>query len=131
MATPAPEAPSPDDSTIESPEAEPAPRKVAEPPPPAAAIPARFLGTWDSSAAACAGPPGEMRLVVEPDRLRFHESVARVEVIRPAGEDRVEADLAFQGEGERWRETRAMRLISGGRLAVDAAGPPAERVRCE
>jgi hypothetical protein len=98
--------------------------------PPAPALPARFLGAWDRSAAACAGRGSEMRLVVEPGRLRFHESVARVEAVRETGNGVVEADLAFQGEGESWSETRSLRLLADDRLAVEAAGPPAERVRC-
>ncbi len=94
------------------------------------ALPARFLGTWDQSAAACAGSGSEMRLVVEPGRLRFHESVARIEAIRETDGGHVEVDLAFQGEGESWRETRTLRRTAEDRLAVEAAGPPAERVRC-
>ena len=116
-------------AAVQPPAAQPERLATAEAPPPALAE--RFLGSWDVSAAACAGPPGEMRLAVEPGRLRFHESVARVEAVRPAGAESVEVDLAFAGEGESWRETRTIRLLPDNRLAVDAAGPPAERVRCE
>lgn len=93
------------------------------------AIPARFHGTWDSSAAACAGPPGEMRLVVEPDRLRFHESVARVLAVEPAGEE-INVDLGFEGEGETWQEVRMLRLDAQGRLDVATSNDSATRVRC-
>lgn len=93
------------------------------------AIPARFHGTWDSSAAACAGRPGEMRLVVEPDRLRFHESVARVLAVETAGDD-VNVDLAFEGEGETWQEVRMLRLDAQGRLDVATSNDSATRVRC-
>lgn len=95
------------------------------------AIPEPFRGRWDASAAACAGAGSEMRLVVGPDSLRFHESLARVEAVRVLGADAVALDLASEGEGERWSETRTLRLMPDGGLAVEAPGSSANRVRCE
>ncbi|HEY1146917.1 MAG TPA: hypothetical protein VGE84_11320, partial [Allosphingosinicella sp.] len=74
------------------------------------AIPEPFRGRWDASAAACAGKASEMRLVVGPDSLRFHESLGRVEAMRASGADTIALDLVFEGEGKQWRETRALRL---------------------
>lgn len=104
---------------------------AALPPTNVIAIPEPFRGRWDASAAACAGKASEMRLVVGPDSLRFHESLGRVEAVRAAGADTIALDLAFEGEGEQWRETRALRLLPDGRLVVDARGGTANRVRCE
>jgi hypothetical protein len=104
---------------------------AALPPTNVIAIPEPFRGRWDASAAACAGKASEMRLVVGPDSLRFHESLGRVEAVRAAGADTIALDLAFEGEGEQWRETRALRLLPDGRLVVDGRGGTANRVRCE
>ena len=93
-------------------------------------IPERYRGTWDASAAACDAHAGEMRLVVEGQRLRFYESVASVESVRPAGRGRIEVDLALQGEGETWQETRTLRLLPHGQLEVGVGGIATSRVRC-
>lgn len=104
----------------------------AAPAAPPAAIPAAFLGRWDANDAACAGPGSELRLVVAPDSLHFYESRARIEAVRPQGADAVTLDLAFEGEGERWAETRTLRLGLDGRLVVDArGGGTVHRVRCD
>ncbi|MGZ8346684.1 MAG: hypothetical protein ACXWUP_06180 [Allosphingosinicella sp.] len=95
------------------------------------AIAARFVGRWDAGTAACAGAPGEMRIEIEPDRIRFHESVARVEAARPGEGDGVELDLAFEGEGETWRETRTLRLLPGDLLEIEVGGASVTRVRCQ
>jgi hypothetical protein len=94
------------------------------------AIPQPLRGRWDASPAACAGRRGEMRLEVEADRLRFYESEARVQAVRTATGDSAEVDLAFEGEGERWTDTRRLRLLPDGRLSVETSGGSAERVRC-
>jgi hypothetical protein len=99
--------------------------------PPAGPIPAGFVGRWDAGTDACAGRPGEMRIEVAPDRIRFHESLASVEAARPAGDGALEVDLAFAGEGEVWRETRMLRLLPGGQLEIEAGSMSATRVRCE
>lgn len=103
---------------------------AAQPFAPPAAIPAAFLGRWDASEAACARPGSEMQLVVAPESLRFYESLARVEAVRPEGEGAVALDLAFEGEGERWSETLGLRLLADGRLAMENRGTLSHRVRC-
>ncbi|WP_114954034.1 hypothetical protein [Sphingosinicella terrae] len=110
-----------------------APADSADPAAPDArstAVPQRFLGIWDVSPAACAGAPGEMRLVVGADQLRFHESVAAVRAVRSAERGAVAMELELEGEGERWRETRRLRLLPHGRLEVEVGGTGAVRVRC-
>jgi hypothetical protein len=71
-----------------------------------------------------------MRLEVEADRLRFYESEAQVQAVRTATGDSAEVDLAFEGEGERWTDTRRLRLLPDGRLSVETSDRSAERVRC-
>ncbi|MFN3387805.1 MAG: hypothetical protein ACK40O_02670 [Allosphingosinicella sp.] len=94
------------------------------------AVPQRFRGRWNASAEACAAGAGEMGLEVAGDTLRFHESVGRVQSVRQVAPNAVEAELAFEGEGQSWRETRTLRLLQDGRLSVEGRGSAATRVRC-
>lgn len=111
-----------------------APIEEAGAPAPAApalpAIPERFRGRWNVSAEACLAGSGDGGLEVAGDSLRFHESVARVESVRQVAPNAVEVRLALQGEGQAWRETRTLRLLPGGRLAVEGPGGTATRMRC-
>lgn len=99
--------------------------------PDGAELPAPFRGRWDASESACAGRGSEMRLTIEPGQMRFHESVARVERVRAFSQGVAEVDLAFSGEGQSWTETRTLRLLSDGRLSVEAGGGSAVRTRCD
>lgn len=94
------------------------------------AVPERFRGRWNASAEACAASSGDMGLDVAGDSLRFHESVGRVQSVRQVAPNAVEAELALEGEGQTWRETRTLRLLQDGRLAVEGRGSTATRVRC-
>lgn len=105
------------------------PAAAPEPPPPAT-IPRRFQGQWDRSAAACAGAGSAMRLVVAADRLEFHESVARVEAVRPLPGGGISLDLVFTGEGATWPETRTFALGRDDRLVVTARAEETARHRC-
>ena len=100
------------------------------PPETLAAVPERFRGRWDAGAAACATSVSPMRLEIGPDSLRFHESVGRVVGVRRAAANAVQVDLALQGEGTSWPETRTLRLLEGGVLAVETGDTSARRVRC-
>lgn len=94
------------------------------------AVPERFRGRWNASVAACRESSGDGGLDVAGDALRFHESVARVRSVRQVAPNAVAAELAFEGEGRTWTETRTLRLLQDGRLAVEGPGGTATRVRC-
>lgn len=108
----------------------PAPARPASGPSRADSIPAAFHGVFDSSAQAC-GRPGDGRLTVTAVELRFHESIGSVRsvIAQSPGLIRVEAD--YQGEGEQWRNSHALRLSGdGSKLTVSGDGTSFERVRC-
>lgn len=74
------------------------------------AIPERYRGVWDAVSGSC-DPASDLRVEIEGRRIVFYESVGTVTAIQRRGEDAV-ADLAMEGEGERW--TRALRLTLSG-----------------
>ena len=108
----------------------PAEGEAPAPPETLAAVPERFRGRWDASAAACGTSVSPMRLEIAGDSLRFHESVGRVVGVRRAAANAVEVDLALQGEGQSWTETRTLRLLQGGVLVVESGDTVARRIRC-
>ncbi|HEU0098683.1 MAG TPA: hypothetical protein VFQ67_07890 [Allosphingosinicella sp.] len=111
---------------------EPAEGRVRSRPKPASSerIPAAFQGVYDSSREAC-GRASDGRLTVTAGELRFHESIGLVRSVArlPSGALRVEAD--YQGEGEKWRSRRELRLSGDGRrLGISGDGTSFDRVRC-
>ncbi len=105
------------------------PGPVASPFRPLPVIPHPYLGIWDISASACAGPPGEQRLQIEPGRITFNDSVALVESVNVRS-DSVEIVLAFVEEGQKLEETLWLRLPDEGRLGVETSAGRSVRVRC-
>lgn len=104
---------------------------VAAAPAPAPEIPVEFRGLYERDAAACAGDPTELRLRVEADAMRFHESIGRVRRVIPEGKGAISVDAAFEGEGERWSNVLRLRLGEGGSLAIALPdGSETVRARC-
>lgn len=94
-------------------------------------IPASFHGRFDRDSGACAGPGTDLRLTVEADALRFHESVAHVRAVAPAGARSLDVVADWQGEGQSWQATRRLALSEDGRtLTVSGEGTSAARTRC-
>jgi hypothetical protein len=95
-----------------------------------AAIPIAFLGVYDRDEAACAAP-GEYRMEVRADEIRFHESSGKVHKVTILGQDRASVEAAYQGEGESWTNVRELRLSDGGRtITVSGDGTNIVRRRC-
>jgi hypothetical protein len=92
------------------------------------AIPAAFRGTFDENSDACGGP-GESRLEVKADELRFHESIGKVRKVDVEGPDAISVEADYQGEGESWRNVRRLRL-SGDTLTISGEGTSLVRIRC-
>ena len=93
-------------------------------------IPATLLGVYDASIEAC-GRPSDTRLTVSPTELRFHESIGTVGKVTAAGAGAVRVEADYQGEGERWRSVRELRLGDGGQsLRISGEGTSLVRVRC-
>lgn len=100
---------------------------TAEPLP---AIPERFQGTYDRNAVACGADTGEMRLVVEPQRMQFYESVGRVTRVMPRDDGAIDVDVVSTGEGVTEQRQYRLSMAEGGRLTVVASGAESTRVRC-
>lgn len=117
-----------------APAAQSAPANAGEgaPPPPATGktIPAALLGVYDVSLEAC-GRPSDTRVTVTPTELRFHESIGTVREATAGGAGGVRVEADYQGEGERWRSVRELRLGDGGKaLTIGGDGTRLVRVRC-
>jgi hypothetical protein len=94
------------------------------------ALPLRFHGTYDESGEACRRP-SMYRLTVSARELRFHESIGTIREVVPESPDSVGVAADFEGEGERWRSMRQLRLSdAGARLTVSGDGTAMTRVRC-
>ncbi len=93
-------------------------------------IPAAMHGGYDASPEAC-GRPSDARLTVSATQLRFHESIGTVRKVASIGAGAVSLEADYQGEGERWRSVRELRLGDGGnQLTISGDGTRLARVRC-
>ncbi|GAB5350176.1 hypothetical protein [Alteriqipengyuania sp. 357] len=96
------------------------------------AIPARFLGQWDAPAGPCS-PESDMFLTIRPGTITFYESLGEVSAVR-RGNPGIVVRLEMEGEGERWTNEYAMRLVSNSeQLAMRATAGSASattRRRC-
>lgn len=125
---PAPAAPAP---TPEQAEPEPANNSHAAPPAASGAIPAAYHGVFDQTAAACALDSSIYRLTVSGDELRFHESLADVQTVTPAGDNAVRVAANYSGEGMNWSNIQRLALSDGGRtLTITGENDPVVRKRC-
>jgi len=94
---------------------------------PARMIPASFQGRWSRSAAACAQPGDDSRLAIQAGEMVFYESVGKVKQIQIVGPREINVTADYEGEGERWTRTMALRLTETDKvLSVDGM----KRVRC-
>lgn len=121
-------------------EARPAPGNVPVPAPATAtprptpakedSIPAAFHGVYDATAEGCAGP-SDGRLAVTARELRFHESVGSVRRVASQSPASIRVEADYQGEGERWRSSRELRLSrEGAKLTISGDGTSFDRIRC-
>lgn len=93
-------------------------------------IPAQFRGSFDADAVACGGNSSDMRLVVDAQQLRFHESEARVTRVTPRDGGAIDVDAVSTGEGITEQRQYRLAMGEGGRLNVTVSGSESTRVRC-
>lgn len=95
------------------------------------AIPAAYRGVYDQTAAACASRSSIYRLTVSGDELRFHESLAEVQTVTPAGDNAIRVAANYSGEGMSWSNIQRLALSDGGRtLTITGENEPVVRKRC-
>lgn len=99
-------------------EAEPA-NEVAEQPA-ASVIPAALRGRWGLVPADCTSTRGDNKGLVEitADRLRFYESRASIAKINEADDSRIDADFAFEGEGQTWSRRMTLDAQDGNTVLI-------------
>lgn len=95
-------------------------------------IPPAYLGEWNMDRAACGTGLNDSRLVLEPTRVRFYESVGDVSRVRIVPGGALEVTARFRGEGETWTDAdRFVLSADGERLTSPApSGPGLVRRRC-
>ena len=96
-------------------------------------VPTQFQGKWAGSLKTCPSP-GDGRLEIGPNTIRFYESRGKVLAVRVLDPQSVELDLELTGEGETWRETRKFVLSTDKRILTDVTPAHPQyhtaRVRC-
>lgn len=97
----------------------------------AGALPAAYQGVFDQTAAACGSRSSIYRLTVSGKELEFHESLAEIKSVTPAGDGAVRIAANYSGEGMTWSNTQKVALSDGGKkLTITGDGEPVVRVRC-
>lgn len=89
------------------------------------AFPASIQGRWGLVAADCAPGRADAKglMVVGPKTLRFYESRATATTLTQPRSARVEARLAFTGEGQEWTRVNALTLINDDTLVREERDP--------
>ncbi|WP_159015639.1 hypothetical protein [Cognatiluteimonas profundi] len=123
-------APPADAGVVSPPTPTPAPAPGAGVPDPNATIPDAFQGTWAADALACRVPAHESRLVLQANRVAFHEGAGPVKSAVVDGNDiTVLAELTSEGQTD--EATYAFHLSDDGNTLTDiSTGPGMVRQRC-
>ncbi len=65
-------------------------------------IPKPFQGEWNSNLEQCGSQAGDTRLVIDAQRIQFHESQGLIQDIATDGERKLTGKIELSGEGETW-----------------------------
>lgn len=99
-----------------------------------AAVPAAFIGEWNSDPKDCGKGHGEGTLTIEAHRIFFYESGGPVEAVTLKEPRLIQIAAKLTGEGETWTDVTSFRLSADGKTLTDASVPgeerPFVRVRC-
>ena len=116
-----------------------APTATPSPSPVADAIPVAAQGRWGLVPADCTSTKGDAKglLVVEPKRIKFYESVAKLGAISESSATRLRANFGFSGEGMEWKQDMTLDVQDGGKTLIrreygdEAASGPFKYTRCQ
>ena len=99
-----------------------------------AAVPAAFIGEWNSDPKDCGKGHGEGTLTIEAHRIFFYESGGPVEAVTLKEPRLIQIAAKLTGEGETWTDVTSFRLSADGKTLTDASVPgeeqPFVRTRC-
>ena len=85
-------------------------------------VPDRFHGIWDAETSSC-DPTSDMRIEIAERGITFYESHGAVTAVTVESPEAIVADLAMQGEGEKWTMRRRFTLSNSDRtLTPEAVG---------
>lgn len=101
-------------------------------------IPSAIRGRWGLVAADCEPGRADAKglLEIDPTVLTFYESRGKLDSIREAGPDRIDAGFDFSGEGMTWQRRMVLEVLDGGDTLVrreygeEAAPGPLRYMRC-
>lgn len=93
------------------------------------AIPAAFLGRWNTNLGDCAKPGTEGQLTIEARRVSFYESSGVVTVVTPGANNVITVEVTLTGEGETWTDTLQFQLTDGGKR-LTSLSTDTVRFRC-
>lgn len=95
------------------------------------AFPVAFQGRWGLVPNDCQRGRADAKGLMEvaPTTLRFYESRGTVRSLTQPRPDRIEATLAFTGEGMNWTATQALTLIRDGLVLVREERDPPSSLR--
>ncbi len=98
------------------------------------AVPAAFIGEWNSDPKACSTGQNESRLRIGADRIDFYESGGPITAVTLKSPTEVAITATLSGEGETWTDVTSFRLSADGKTLTDASVPgeesPTSRTRC-
>lgn len=101
-------------------------------------IPPLLRGRWGLVPLDCTGDPAAAKglITIDPARIEFYESVAKLGTIDEIGESSVRAAFQFEGEGQTWDLNVSLASLDGGKTLVrtdrgaDAAPGPLTYTKC-
>ena len=99
-----------------------------------AAVPAGFIGEWNSDPKDCGKGHGEGTLTIEAHRIFFYESGGPIEAVTVKAPGLIQIAAKLTGEGETWTDLTTFRLSADGKTLTDGSVPgegnPMSRTRC-
>jgi len=98
------------------------------------AVPAGFIGEWNSDPKDCGKGHGEGSLTIEAHRIFFYESGGPIDAVTQKAPNLIQIAAKLTGEGETWTDVTTFRLSADGKTLTDASVPgeasPMTRTRC-
>lgn len=98
------------------------------------AVPAGFIGEWNTDPKDCGKGHGEGTLTIEAHRIFFYESGGDIDAVTQKAPNLIQIAAKLTGEGETWTDVTTFRLSADGKTLTDASVPgeasPMTRTRC-
>ena len=93
------------------------------------AVPARFLGEWNSEVEHCGTGLNDSRLRISTNRIRFYESGGPIRAVVTQGEFDLAVIAELSGEGQVWLSYRHFRLSADHTYLIDVTDDETGMIR--